>query len=287
MHRPVGTIDVSVQRGKDLISLDFGLPGSTGCQIYWDPVRFADETTKGLLTKIDISAKSKHEIGFTDAVYGADPVWSDHNESTELKRLKQLLPNDGDFFEASPTSKKRANISFPILQPFHVVKSTADDTNNLLDASLSPWDTSPGAIVVEVRFLDILNNLPGFNDVLGEVAIPFSSLVENGEIRGWYQVLQVGTTRVIRGVGGNEGEDESSEADRPQRGVPMQQIYLSLKWRPPRTIIDPSPGEREASFAIQEEFIRSSIISRRNRIDLVETSIGALNTALGKTDCIL
>ena len=266
------------------MSLEFGLPGSIACQVFWDPLRFADERTKMSTTKVDSSAQSRHEIGSTEAVYAANPVWSTHAHSAESKRLKQLLPNSGNFFETPSGSTKESNLSFPFLQPFRVAKSSGDNPDGLLDASLKPWSTSPGAIVVEVRFLDILNNLPGFNGSLGEVAIPFSSLVERGEINSWFQVLEMGTTSFIEVKSDVENNAVSTMRDHPGYERPMQQIFLSMKWRPPTSTEDPSPDEREASFAIQEELIRSSILTQRQKVDLVESSIDAINTALGKAD---
>jgi hypothetical protein len=276
----VGILDVAVGRGRNLVSLEFGLPGSTGCRIYWDPVRFATSKDRDLLMKTDRGAKSRHEIGSTEAHYTADPVWDVFHESAESKRLKQLMPSDGDFFETSSEQDKRTFLRFPVLQPFRVIRSSGDENNPFLDSVLRPWDASPSGIVIEVRFSDLLNNLPGFNDVLGEVAIPFSKLVENERISGWFQVLEVGTTRVVPVV-------EEGPVGKHKELYKTQQIYISLKWTPPVSSTEPSVGEREASFAIQEEFVRSSVLAQEQKIDLVESSIGAINTALGMFRALL
>jgi hypothetical protein len=285
LHRPIGSIDVAVLRGKHLRSRELGLTGKIGCQIYWDPVRYGNESTKKATTSLDKAAASNHQIGSTDSHYTAEPVWDEIHDSDESRRLKQLLPSKGDFFESSQDITDSRALQFPILQPFKVMKSSMNDSNRYLNGRLEPWATSPGAVVFEVRFQDILNSLPGFDDVLGEVAIPFSKLAEAGEISGWFKVLEVGVTRVA------PGEDEalikpspaapSGENADSVAGNETPQIFLALKWTPPDTTTEPTETDREASVVIQEEFVRSSIISRANKVDLVGSSIGALNTALG------
>ena len=204
------------------------------------------------------------------------------HDSVESKRLKQLIPSEGFFFENQAEKGALTTLNFPILQPFKVQQSSLDASGIYMDAKLEPWTSSLGGIVVEVRFQDILNSLPGFEDILGEVSIPFSKLVSEGEINGWFQVLEAGTTRLMPGGESStknvtldkSGENKVYYQDEPQ-------IFLSLKWRPPDGSKDLAETEREASLVIQEEFIRSSVIARQNKVDLVGSSIGAINTALG------
>lgn len=286
VHRPFGIIDVAVHRGKNIYSREFGIPGRTGCTVYWDPVFFADEKSKKAIISVDRSAESKHAIGFTKAHYTADPVWDELQDSIESKRLHQLLPKEGDFFELSEEEASSSAIHFPVLQPFKAKESSLDASGIYLKTALEPWTASKGAIVVEVRFQDILNTLPGFEDVLGEVAIPFSKLVKSGEISGWFQVLDVGTTRLVPGYDSNavkaasDTESESSNRD-ILYGNSIPQVHLSLKWTPPGATQEPSETDRDTSVVIQEEFLRSSILARESKLDLVGSSIGALNTALG------
>jgi hypothetical protein len=65
-------------------------------------------------------------------------------------------------------------VAFPMLQP---IRSIQDEV-----FLLSPWESSGGAIVFEVRFVDVLSLIPGSEYSLGEVAIPLSNLVDSGEI---------------------------------------------------------------------------------------------------------
>lgn len=288
VHRPFGILDVAIHRGKNLYSREFGIPGRTGCYVYWDPLRYADEMSKKAITSVDRSAESKHAIGFTKAHYTAAPIWDDLQDSIESKRLHQLLPKEGDFFELSEEEASSSAIHFPVLQPFKAKESSLDASGIYLKTALEPWTASKGAIIVEVRFQDILNTLPGFEDVLGEVAIPFSKLVKSGEISGWFQVLDVGTTRLVPGYDSNVVEAasvaESSNIDNLY-GHSIPQVHLSLRWNPPGATREPSETDRETSVVIQEEFLRSSILARESKIDLVGSSIGALNTALGASTC--
>jgi hypothetical protein len=288
VHRPFGTIDVAIHRGKNLYSREFGIPGRTGCHVYWDPLRYGDEKSKKAIISVDRSAESKHAIGFTKAHYTADPVWDELQDSIESKRLQQLLPKEGDFFEVSEEEASSSAIHFPILQPFKAKESSLDASGIYLKTALEPWTASKGAIVVEVRFQDILNSLPGFEDVLGEVAIPFSKLVERGEISGWFQVLDVGTTSLVPGYNSNAvkaARDAESDNRDSLYGNSIPQVHLSFKWTPPGETQEPSETDRETSVVIQEEFLRSSILARESKIDLVGSSIGALNTALGTSTC--
>jgi hypothetical protein len=98
------------------------------------------------------------------------------------------------------------------LQPFKAKESSLDASGVYLKTALEPWTASKGAIVVEVRFQDIRNSLSGFKDVLGEVAIPFSKLVKSGEIRGWFRVLDIGTTSLVPGYDINAVKS-ASDAD--------------------------------------------------------------------------
>jgi hypothetical protein len=267
-----------------LFSKDLGIPGKTSCHIFWDPLRHASQETKDAIVKFDKSAESQHEIGNTSAHYSADPEWGELFESVASRRLKQLFLYDGSFFEASAQRHHSCQeLLFPILQPFEVRSRRRDISGRFLDSSLKSWDSSPGAIVVEVRFQDFWNNLPGFDHVLGEVAFPFSKLVTNGEVGGWFQVLDVGTTKIAPF---SDGEIEPNGEGRSDDGRAMPSddapsILVRLKWNHPQKDEGLDETEREISYAMQEELVRSSEIAKQNKFDLVGSSLGAVSTALG------
>lgn len=267
---------VTVERGRNLRSPDLGLPGHVGCRVYWDPTRYLPEKKRKTVVDIDMATGARHEIGMTKFVYKTSPDWPGVVESEAAKRLKQLLPSaaDGSFFGDSTSREESKGVELPILQPIK-----ADDENGI---KLQSWSKSPAAVVFEVKFQDTISLLPGSEYSLGEVAIPFSELSETSEISGWFEVLEVGTTRVVA-----RGSDEAQgsfgggheEDDAPQ-------IFLRVKWTPPERH-DATETEREASIVIQEEMIRSAILSKERKLGLVGTSLGAFNTVRGLSDNLL
>jgi hypothetical protein len=152
-------------------------------------------------------------------------------------------------------------LSFPVLQPFELKGRRRDVSGRYLDATLKAWEKSPAAIVVQVQLAI------GFDQVLGEVVVPITQTVNKGKLAGWFQVLETGTKNLAP-------VEDDVDLDIPR-------IQMSLKWNPPELVEGNEDTEREISYAIQEEFVRSSRISKQTQFDLVGTSIGAVNTALG------
>jgi len=266
LHRPVGLLNVSVKRGRSIRSHELGLPGGAGCLVMWDPVRSMPEEKKERAVSLDQSMQATHEIGSTDYVFMTNPTWERMTESETAKRLKLLLPNHGKFFESSGSKGGQNGVEYPVLQPFAAVR---DDLQ-----VLKPWSSSPAAIVVQVKFKDVFNLIPGSEHTLGEVVIPFSSLAINGTISGWFNVLDVGTKALV------EGSEEAS--------VGLPQIFLELNWTPPSTVDERSEEtEREASFVIQEEMVRAAVVSRHQKLGIVGSSVGAFNTVRGLSGNLL
>lgn len=277
IYRPWGTITISTSKGRNLLSQDLGIAGNTSCKVIWDPLRFADEKAKERIARSDISADTPFEMGSTPTIYTSDPDWDGIVESAVVKRLNQLLPSaKHDFFETSSESNDGIDIhelTFPILQP---VRST-DIEKDVVE--LEAWEFSQGAIVLQVKFQDFFNNLPGFDHVLGEVVIPFGELMMEREIKGWFQILDVGTKSNVR------LDDQDVDGGDLFCGISLDipRVYVNLKWDPP-TILeadDPDDGQREMSNAIQEELVRSSVIFKQSKINLVDSSIGAVSKAFG------
>ena len=280
LHRPVGLLNVSVKRGRNIRSQELGLPGGAGCLVMWEPTRFMSEDKQKGAATIDPSLQATHEIASTDYVFTTSPTWERMIESETAKRLKLLLPNHGRFFESSDSELSRNEVEFPVLQPFASVR---DDLQ-----VLKPWSSSPAAIVIQVKFKDVFNLIPGSEHVLGEVAIPFSSLARQGKISGWFHILDLGTKALVPGKG--EGDYSAVQRRDKTSDLPddSPQIFLELNWRPPGTVDDRSEEmEREASFVIQEEMVRAAVVSRQQKLGIVGSSIGAFNTVRGLSGNLL
>jgi hypothetical protein len=287
LHRPLGHVEVSLRRGKNLRSRDLGLAGSVGCHVIWDPTRYTkSDEIKSHLISVDKALKTPHAIGDTNYMFTTNPVWTQMNPSDETKRLHQLLPSEGPDFalESEDTvghekQKKHLGMSieFPIPQPMKAIEVTEDsaskDGSNRQRYELEPWSICPGAIVVQVRMSDVITKLR-LDDVLGEISIPISKIAENGEIKGWFQVLDPGSTHVLP-VGGTE-DGEVADNDAPL-------VYLRFKWNCPDASSTVNDTDREASIVVTEELIRTAAKTAASKIDLVGSSIGAFNTMRGLT----
>jgi hypothetical protein len=270
IHRPAGRVTVAVDSGKNLRSADLGLPGLVGVRVFWDPTRYLDIKQKESMASIDRTTTAIHEIGSTNYLYSTNPAWGTFSSSGTAKRLTHLLPSnkDGDFFEDT-TKNQKVDVCFPILQPVSLSREGGI-------SALESWGASPGAIVFEVRFQDTIALLPGSEYSLGEVVIPFAKLTQHQEISGWFQVLEVGSTRLI--TLGSSGTDSSD----------IPQIHIRVAWAAPSSPAGvPTDTEREASFVIQEELVRSALATKDKKLGLVGSSMGALNTVRGLSDYLL
>eukprot|EP00536_Pseudo-nitzschia_multiseries_P006667 jgi/Psemu1/255572/estExt_Genewise1Plus.C_1450049 len=276
IHRPRGTVTVAVRKGRNLLSQEFGIAGKTSCKVIWDPLRFADEDTRKRIVQADKSADTPFEMGDTPTIYTSDPDWNKLDESAIAKRLNQLLPSTtNDFFDSSNETGSTTGItslSFPVLQPFNNSDLETDSFK------LEAWESSQGAVVLQVKFQDFFNNIPGFDYVLGEVVIPFGDLAIERELKGWFQILKVGTTSYI--------QLEDHEVDRQDflcgTTINPPRIHVHIKWDPQNC--DPQDSgdeEQEMSYAIQEELLRSSTLLKENKVNLVDTSIGSVSKAFG------
>lgn len=223
-----------------------------------------------MLVSLDKTTGTRHAIGSTNYLYATNPIWGKVLASEESKRLKHLLPNNGDggFFDTS-RSNETADVDFPILQPISLTRGEIP--------TLIPWDESPGAIVFEVKFQDTISFLPGSEYTIGEVVVPLSKLSQHKELSGWFQVLEVGGTRMV--ALGSRGTADTND---------VPQICIRITWSPPRAPVGaPSDTEREASFVIQEELLRSALAMKDRKLGFVGSSLGALNTVRGLSDNLL
>lgn len=266
----MGLLRVQVVEGRNIRSPELGLPGNVGCRVYWDPTRFMAAKQKKKFIAIDQSCSANHDIGTTNFVYAMNPVWDNMLESDVSRRLKLLMPNQGALFDSTQLSYEKRGIDFPILQPIGL--------NGDLQV-LEPWDTTLGAVVVEIQFFDLLNLIPGSEYPIGEVVVPLREVVKLGGVTGWYSISESDpTTWKLRFDVEKEKGSDGSSLDTPQ-------VFLKVTWDPPQ---DTGKGslrdtEREASYAIQEEVVRSALLSRhqKEKFSLLVSSMGAFNSVRG------
>lgn len=297
IHRPVGTVNVHIIKGRNIRSHELGLAGNVGCRVYWDPTRYSSSKQKEKIIALDKSAATHHDIGSTGSKFTTNPTWDKFNESDESRRLKQVLPHHGIFFEMEGETAKEKGIEFPILQPFRRLdEEETDEKLEHVNIVLEPWKASSGGIVFQIHFRDILNMLPGSDHIFGEVSIPLSTLVEKKELSGWFQVLEVGSKQFLMSDNAlSAGMPEIIEetpvlnglADATLSTTDKPEIFLSLKWSPPDAVTDSVEAEetqREASFVIQEELLRWAAVNRdKDKLKqlVVGGSIGAFRRVSG------
>jgi hypothetical protein len=267
VHRPVGLVRLNVVKGRNIRSPELGLAGNVGCRISLDLIRFMPEKQKKKALEVDHSMSAPHEFGSTSFAFGTEPVWDRMIKNDRAMRMNLLLPHLGTFFDSDEETN---DIVFPVLQPI----STTLDLQ-----VLDPWESSSAAIVVEVRLSDLLNVIPGSEYALGEVAIPLRELVIKGEMSGWFNIVAVSPNSSPSNQGAEMStENEAAKSDDPQ-------VFLTIQWKPPPKQSGSNflEIEREASYAIQEEMIRSAVFARsqKEKVNILVSSIGALNNVRG------
>ena len=259
VHKPIGMVKVQIMKGLNLKYPEFGFPGSASCRVFLDLTRFLSADDRKSAVSADKAMSALHELCCTESIYSSDPTWQYPTESVESRRLRQLFPSDGSFFEYGHGTNPI--FAFPILQP-----GRHDGQAFVLE----PWSTSSSAIVFEVRFSDLVSIVPGTERVLGEVVVPVSKLISDGEMRGWFKVHETG----------------KHDKETPRHGKILRdgspQLQIQLTWVPPEELFGSSPDrEREASAFVQEEMVRAAVLSCQQNINLLGSSIGAFNTVRG------
>ena len=304
IHRSIGILKARVTQGKNLRSPELGLPGSVVATILWDPLKYSCENDKKKIVDCDTTTKGVHEVGFTDkSAITSNPEWECVISSHETKRLQQLLPNDIIIKNHDSTEKNSIKsfselfeedspyVFFPLLQPISPGSKSIIQGKNYYDADILPWESSTGAVIVQIRFHDIMNKLPGIDDVLGEVTIPFSKLLENKSVDGWFQVLEKGCNETV--VGSSEDmksesidellPNEHSDNDVSITGseIEIPEIKINLSFMPPGEEVVISEREKEASIVIAEEMTKSVVLSQDAKVGIIGTSISTFNTVRG------
>jgi len=269
--RPVGGIEVQVERGRNLRSQELGISGSVGCHVFWHPLRYIEneEDGKSLISQ-DKLLESRHDMGETNFVFDVNPEWNKLTASSELLRMQRLSPNLETLLlerGKGPKNKKAdhknsKSVVFPFLRPVCSKENSKKNANSCLE----PWKSTLGAIVVQVRFGDVINKLPGFKDTLGEVVIPLSNVMLNTQINGWFQVTKVNSTHTVRY---NKDSDD---------GMPC--VHLSLRWLPPDLNQKVSEADREASINLEEEMVLTASTKALSQGKTIGNSLGSLNSTV-------
>lgn len=290
IHRPIGILEVGELRGKHLKTRELGLPGSFYATISYDPVRYANEHVKASLAKIDASSTCSHQIGSTISPgITSSPIWTNFQDSAELMRVRYLLPDHQALGRhlSKDIDDTSLRIIYPVLQPLtedgEGIPLVEDaDGGNRSDVQLMPWESSYGAIVIQIRFSDVLGSL--FDNVLGEVVVPLAKLAGSRRaVEGWFRLLDVGTTDFVPGDSTDETTEatkelsvvKESEGDKELPPIDLPEIYLKAKFSPN---FGDSSSDVESSKVICEELVRTASLSQGNGVGVIGSSISTLNT---------
>ena len=308
-HRPVAQLEISIPKGRNLTP-NHGIPGSIVANVVWDGLKFANESTKTSITAYDPTSSAIYPIGETEGSgVTSSPEWGVILPSNELERMKQLLPSqnflsrthsgsllyESDFLEEQ-NKLNRKTLTFPVLQPIALgaTKSSVDDEDleeddSYNDVRVLPWKESKGALVVQVRFADVLNKLTMFDQVLGDVVIPFSEIAADGKVEGWFQVLEKGTLRTVEEPELMENEDEISTNEKmdgtedendPEASEVRPAIYLRAVVKFPNSRLA-NDIDKETSVVVAEQLIRISKAKKEIGLGFLGTSINTFNTVTG------
>lgn len=304
-HRPIGNVEISVLRGKNLVP-HHGIPGSLVSSIVWNPLKFADENVRESIIECDPASDGLYNVGETEGSgVTSTPEWKVVHGSNELERMKQLLPSKNFLSRTNSSGDFRSDIltatvpqpenvlHFPILQPILPLgeRESSTDGTNTDHVHVLPWETTKGAIIIQVRFADVLNKLPIFDQVLGDVVIPMSRVAQAGNVEGWFQVLEKGTSTTMEiqeedpqtNIRSNSTEiagEEGKSIVPPKALDTSPSIYLSIKFKVPsnNAITD---IDKETSMVVAEHLIRSANSKTDNGIGFFGTSINTFNTVTG------
>lgn len=294
INRPIGILNIGEIRAKHLKTRELGLPGSFYATISYDPVRYADENTKASLAKIDTSSTCSHQIGSTISPgMTSHPVWTNFQESADLMRFRYLLPDFQSLGShlSQDDGEQSLKVVYPILQPLTEDDGIAPEEEEVdgkqrSPIQLMPWEASHGAIVIQVRFSDVLGSLI-FDNVLGEVVVPLAKLAGSRRaVEGWFRLLDVGTRDTVPGDSVEDTADDvvETESSFSKKGgnanklprIDLPEVYLKAKFSP--NVGSLSPSDKESSKVICEELVRTASLSQENGVGVIGSSLSTLNT---------
>ena len=308
IYRPLGLLRVGDLRGRNIRSRDLGLPGSFYVSILYDPVRYADSRTSSELANVDVSSSCAHEIGSTISPgITASPEWDVIEDSAELTHIKHMLPNTeilNDMHHPATDSMRKSNlkssIGYPIPTPItERIRETdmASDIEPVANTRLSllPWEESHGAVVLQVKYTEVLSSF--FDNVLGEVVIPIAKLVGSGNkgVEGWFRVLEAGAMDCIPGDepelprasldsagDGDTGSHPRSSSSELVNAPPIEhpQVHVRINFSPTVIAVDSAlqKSDIEASKVICEEMARTASGKQSNSNSVIGSSLNTINT---------
>lgn len=294
IHRPVGILQVGNLRGRNLRSRELGLPGSFYVSLAFDPLRYCtNEKKKKYISKFDASSGCTHQIGNTVSPgITSSPIWTDVRPSAELNRLKHLLPDDHLWGNEDSRLKTDSLVKYPLLQPITKDRSLYieedQSEHNDTEIGLLPWEASTGAVVLQVRFSEVLGSFQLFENVLGEVVLPISKLACGQEVEGWFRLLNAGTTDTAPGQSSDDDiiaepktrsqtADSESMADEHDFAAP--ELYAKVKFFTPASSASNTALESETSRVICEEMVRTASMSKEGNIGvMIGSSLNTINT---------
>ncbi len=286
--------------------LGLGIPGSVISTIFWDPTKYLDDKWKKKVVEFDPSSKVLYHLGETESsAVTFNPEWRRIHDSDQLKRLKQLLPSTNflsrshsNYLEVdNDADAKQDFLEVPILQPIverriHTESLDEGDNDDTEHFDLVPWEESYGAVIIQIRFSDVLNKLPIFDQILGEVVIPFESIVNNG-IDGWFQVLPKGTMETIEEFPVEERKTKEQKSILSRLTVPDHKpapeneknrvpcVYVKANFSKPSG--NDSDISKETSVVVAEHMICNASASKDDRSSFIGSSLQTFNTVRGVT----
>ena len=287
IHRPVGLLHVGDLRGRHLRSRDLGLPGSFYVSISYDPLRYANEKKRKAMSKLDAASACTHQIGATVSPgITSSPVWTEIRKSVELRRLNHLLPDD-QLWGEEPLTNTKSLVKYPILQPITRDRCLfVDDEDGQSSLGILPWEFSLGAVVLQVRFSEVLGSFQLFENVLGEVVLPLAKLAGGQEVAGWFRLLSAGTIDTVPGQSSEdyaivEAKSRSladSEYVSEGQDYEVPELFLKVKFTTRSSGARKSVMDTENSRVICEELVRTASVSKEGSIGMIGSSISTLNT---------
>jgi hypothetical protein len=160
-----------------------------------------------------------------------------------------------------------------------------------------PWEQSYGAVVIQVRYSDVMgyihlfDNVLGETNVLGEVAIPLAKLAGSGRaVEGWFCLLNVGTTDTVPGDSPDDtavqsqavSEDWNSKDDAKliPTAVEFPKLHIKDKFSSKQSLAgDTSLFDDVESFKVVcKEMSQTTAMAQENSIGLIGSSLNTINT---------
>jgi hypothetical protein len=325
VHRSIAIVKVMVSQGRNIRSKELGLPGRYKASVTWRPNQIMTANEKEQREQIGALAPLFLGTTTTSSVT-VNPVWQRIRENDEILKLKSLLydtkaqisdenihsqsqphphhfKDEGSHDEYSenslssdPFDEKKA-FTAPILQPVKVSRVFdglgEENEGTSLRLRQLPWEECSGSVIVQVVSDNVLNKLLIYEDIVGEVEIPFSQLM-NGleidageyELKGWFSLTAKQAPSPSHDPGKRittvEREGSTSSLDDVYQEEP--EVYLCLRLiLPEARVTTASDSEKELSAAVADEMIRAASLAKSNASSgsVIGNGLNTINTVGG------